>query len=118
MILQVIDEFADTSSESEFTENSLNPQPDYFLNNFSLGDRNQARKCSLEDNDLEDGGCEETIKVVYGGGGGGPSGRPQRRKRSMEERHPDFVLDLPVKFVKTNPGEEQKQLATQKTNEI
>ena len=84
-----------------------------------MGDRNKARKCSLEDNDLEDGGCDDgSVKVVYGGGGQGQSGRPQRRKRSMEERHPDFVMELPVKSVKPNPEDDHKHLNTKKTNEI
>ena len=42
----------------------------YYLNNYNIGDAKSL---------------------------GTPTERPQRRKRSLEERHPDFVLDLPSK---------------------
>ena len=93
---QVVDEFTggisdtDHSARSSPTENCHNSSPAYLLNNFSSADKVSARKCSLEDNDLDDGVRNADHD----------QGRPQRRKRSMEERHPDFVIDRQVKSTK------------------
>jgi len=91
----VMDEFvvsgsdSDHSARSSMTDNCHNNSSAYLLNNFTSVDKAGVRKCSLEDNELDDG-----IKS------NADQGRPQRRKRSMEERHPDFVIDRQVKSSK------------------
>ena len=52
---------------------------------------------------------------------GAPTERPQRRKRSLEERHPDFVLDLPSKKSVKCPATtitEPNILSSSENNEI
>ena len=105
-------------SESEVSEVSSGPgstSATYLLNN--LADRSRstapasvpASNRSRGETRLSNGGAEGEVSF----------GRPQRRKRSMEERHPDFVLQLPVKVGKTNPSDSQQQVARKKTkNEI
>ena len=83
------DSETDHSTRSSLTDNCHNSSSAYLLNNFTSADKVGARKCSLEDNDLDDGVKNDTDQ-----------GRPQRRKRSMEERHPDFVIDRQVKISK------------------
>ena len=80
---------SDHSARSSMTDNCHNNSSAYLLNNFTSVDKAGVRKCSLEDNELDDG-----IKS------NADQGRPQRRKRSMEERHPDFVIDRQVKSSK------------------
>ena len=69
---KIVDEFLLSDSDNEearprSTRRGLNA---YYLNNYNIGDSS---------------------------GPGITTERPQRRKRSLEERHPDFVLDLPSK---------------------
>ena len=80
---------SDHSLRSSLTDNCHNNSPAYLLNNFTSADKADARKCSLEDNELDDGVKSNADRE-----------RPQRRKRSMEERHPDFVIDRQVKSSK------------------
>ena len=58
---------SDSDNEEARPRRGLNA---YYLNNYNIGDSKSP---------------------------GTPTERPQRRKRSLEERHPDFVLDLPSK---------------------
>ena len=66
---KIVDEFllSDSDTEDMRPRRGLNA---YYLNNYNIGDSR---------------------------GPGTLTERPQRRKRSLEERHPDFVLDLPSK---------------------
>ena len=66
---KIVDEFllSDSDNEEARPRRGLNA---YYLNNYNIGDPSSP---------------------------GIPTERPQRRKRSLEERHPDFVLDLPSK---------------------
>ena len=92
--MQVVDEVSGNTSETDHSDRSSSASHGhntsaYFLNNFTSAEKVETRKCSLEDNDLDDGVQEDQDQ-----------GRPQRRKRSMEERHPDFVMDRQVKTSK------------------
>ena len=103
LTFKVTDEIVGSCSETDISarfspsEICHNNSSAYLLNNFTSADKVGARKCSLEENDLDDGLTE-----------GSDQGRPQRRKRSMEERHPDFVIDRQVKsskiVTKSSPG--------------
>jgi len=111
MSQKIVDEFAGSNSESE--DSHVSGGSSYILNNFVAAGIQPVRKCSLEETNLEDGVKDATIKDLGSHG----HGRPQRRKRSMEERHPDFVHDLPVKAIKSNFIESQN-LISNKTPEI
>ena len=117
---QIADEFVGSCSESEVSEVSSGPgstSAAYLLNNFAAADRSlNTAPASVPANSR----AREQTRVSNDGGQGEVSlGRPQRRKRSMEERHPDFVLQLPVKVGKSNPSDSQQQVARKKTkNEI
>ena len=101
-------------SESEVSEVSSGPgstSAAYLLNNLADRGRSTAPASVPASNRsrVSNGGAEGEVSL----------GRPQRRKRSMEERHPDFVLQLPVKVGKTNSSDSQQQVARKKTkNEI
>ena len=113
---QIADEFVGSCSESEVSEVSSGPgstSAAYLLNNLAAADRSlnpaPASVPASNRSRVSNGGAEGEVSL----------GRPQRRKRSMEERHPDFVLQLPVKVGKTNPSDSQQQVARKKTkNEI
>ena len=117
---QIADEFVGSCSESEVSEVSSGPgstSAAYLLNNLAAADRSlnpapapvPASNRSRGETRISNGGAEGEVSL----------GRPQRRKRSMEERHPDFVLQLPVKVGKSNPSDSQQQVARKKTkNEI
>ena len=99
-MIQIVDEFADSSCESE--ANVAGSAAEYFENNFN-NTTDRGRKCSLEDNDLA---MTDDNK------------RPQRRKRSLEERHPDFVMSLPAKIVRKSSSESLLTQLSNKSNEI
>ena len=111
---QIADEFVESCSESEVSEVSSGPSSTsaaYLINNLANRSPNTAPASVPASNRsrVSNGGAEGEANL----------GRPQRRKRSMEERHPDFVLQLPVKVGKTNPSDSQQQVARKKTkNEI
>jgi len=67
---KIVDEFLCSDSDNEEANMPRRGLNAYYINNFNIGDSK---------------------------GPGIPTERPQRRKRSLEERHPDFVLNLPSK---------------------
>jgi len=97
---KVVDEFAGSSSESEFSEpqnhivGTLNA---YYLNKNS------------QEEDEEDDVSGLTIDSVASVASGTPTkDRPQRRKRSIEDRHPDFVMELPKSAQKSDKNSVKK----------
>jgi len=113
MSQKIVDEFAGSNSESEDSHVSGGSSSNFILNNFVAAGIQPVRKCSLEENNLQDGTKDTSVKDLTSH----DQGRPQRRKRSMEERHPDFVHDLPVKAVKSNFIESQNMIS-KKISEI
>ena len=100
---KVIDEFVQIHTNSDIK--NVSQHSSFYLNNFTGGSGAHARKCSLEDNDLEVRDQEA-------------SQRPQRRKRSMEERHPDFVMSLPAKLARKSSSDSLQTQHSSKSNEI
>merc|ERR1719154_820308 len=89
---KVVDEFAGSSSESEFSE----PQ------NHIVGTLN-AYYLNKNSPEEEDDVTALTIDSVASVASVTPTkDRPQRRKRSMEDIHPDFVMQLPKSAQKSD----------------
>ena len=93
-LFQIVDEFLCSDSDTEEISRPRRGLDAYYINNYNLGDK-KYQAVQME--------------------------RPQRRKRSLEERHPDFVLDLPSKKGVKCPGPglaEPNILSSSENNEI
>eukprot|EP00092_Neocalanus_flemingeri_P019485 GFUD01021110.1.p1 GENE.GFUD01021110.1~~GFUD01021110.1.p1 ORF type:complete len:940 (-),score=282.59 GFUD01021110.1:94-2592(-) len=105
---KVVDEFAGSSSESEFSE----PQNQIVgtLNAYYMNKPNQE-----EDDDVTNLQIDSVTSVP-------PSvtlkERPQRRKRSLEDRNPDFILDIPKSAQKSDSNSVKKGKKENEESEV
>ena len=105
---QIVDEFAGSQSEEEIDDAFANGSDN--INHLNVSAHDSVRKCSIEENNLDLG--------LNGNYNNGNVGRPQRRKRSMEERHPEFVHEIPVKVARVgNNSENSVPQLSKKNNE-
>ena len=103
-----MDEFVGSQSEEELDDAFETDN----IKKFNVGTKDSNRKCSIEENDLDFG----LNGVNDKDDGNDTVGRPQRRKRSMEERHPEFVHEIPVKVARNGNNSENSATQFSKKN--